>query len=102
MQNCQVGVLGVGHMGKGIASSYLRAGFQTGVYDVDAQRMQEMGELDADLAESAKDLAEHCELISIVVRGEDHLEDAAYSPNGLLAGAKPGTVLVIHTSTSPA
>jgi 3-hydroxyisobutyrate dehydrogenase-like beta-hydroxyacid dehydrogenase len=92
----------VGHMGKGIASSYLRAGLQTGVYDIDSVRMREMAELDAELAESPADLAEHCDLISVVVRGEDHLEEAAYGPKGLLAGAKPGTVLVIHTSTAPA
>ncbi len=102
MQHCDVGVLGVGHMGKGIAASYLRAGLPTGVYDIDPARMQEMAELDAELAESPADLAEHCDLVSVVVRGEDHLEAAAYGPDGLLARIKPGAVLVIHTSSTPA
>ncbi len=101
MQDCEVGVLGVGHMGRGIAANYLRAGLPTGVYDIDATRMREMAELDAELAESPADLAAHCDLVSIVVRGDDHLEAAAYGPDGLLAGSKPGTVFVIHTSSTP-
>jgi 3-hydroxyisobutyrate dehydrogenase-like beta-hydroxyacid dehydrogenase len=63
--------------------------------------MDEMAMLDAELAASPADLAAHCDLVSIVIRGEDHLETAAYGPNGLLAGATPGTVLVIHTSAPP-
>ncbi len=102
MQDCEVGVLGAGHMGRGIAANYLRAGLPTGVYDVEPARMREMAELDAELAESPADLAAHCDLVSIVVRGEDHLETAAYGPDGLLARIRPGTVLVVHTSAQPA
>jgi 3-hydroxyisobutyrate dehydrogenase len=102
MQNCQVGVLGIGHMGSSIAANYLRAGLTTGVYDLNPVRMQELAELDAELASSPADLAAHCDLISIVVRGEDHLEAAAYGPDGLLAGSRSGSVLVLHSTTPPA
>jgi 3-hydroxyisobutyrate dehydrogenase-like beta-hydroxyacid dehydrogenase len=101
MQECQIGVIGVGHMGNGIAASYLRAGLRTGLYDVNPLRMQEMAELDAELAASPADLAAHCDLISIVIRGEDRLNEAAYGADGLLAGARAGTTLVIHTSANP-
>ena len=50
MQNCDVGVLGVGRMGRGIAATFLRAGLTTGVYDVDDQRMRDMARQDAALA----------------------------------------------------
>ena len=102
MQDCQVGILGTGRMGKGIAGSYLRAGLPTGVYDVDPIRMREMAQLDAELAESPADLARHCSFISIIVRGEDDLEKASSGPDGLLSGLQPGSVLVVHTSTPPA
>jgi 3-hydroxyisobutyrate dehydrogenase len=101
MQDCQIGVLGVGRMGKGIAGSYARAGLTTGVYDIDPERMREMAQLDAELAESPADLARHCPFVSIVVRGEDDLEDACSGPDGLLSGLKAGSVLVLHTSTPP-
>jgi 3-hydroxyisobutyrate dehydrogenase len=101
VQDCPVGVLGVGHMGKGIAASFLGAGLRTGVYDVEPARMREMAELDAELAESPADLAAHCDLISIVIRGEDRLEAAAYGPDGLLSGIKTGAVLVVHTTSAP-
>ncbi len=102
MQAWEVGVLGVGRMGGGIATSYLRAGLSTGVYDIDPGRMRAMAQQEAELAESPADLARHCPLISIVVRGEDDLEAASSGPNGLLAGLQPGSVLVLHTSTPPA
>ncbi|HZT05939.1 MAG TPA: NAD(P)-binding domain-containing protein [Chloroflexota bacterium] len=101
MQDCEVGVLGVGRMGGGIAARYLRAGLPTGVYDVDPARMREMGRIDAELAESPADLARHCSLISVVVRGDD-LEAACSGPNGLFPGLQPGSVLALHTSTPPA
>jgi 3-hydroxyisobutyrate dehydrogenase-like beta-hydroxyacid dehydrogenase len=102
VQNCEVGVLGVGRMGGGIAASYLRAGVPTGVYDVDPNRMREMAQKDAELAESPADLARHCGFISIVVRGADDLEEASSGPNGLFAGLKPGSTLALHTSMPPA
>lgn len=101
MQNCDVGVLGVGRMGGGIAATFLRAGLATGVYDVDDHRMREMAQQDAELAESPADLARHCPFISVVVRGED-LNAACFGPDGLLAGLNAGSVLALHTSTPPA
>src|SRR5688572_2888382 len=101
MQDCEVGVLGVGRMGGGIAATFLRAGLPTGVYDIDDRRMREMGQQEAELAESPADLARHCSFISIVVRGED-LDSACSGPAGLLAGLRAGTTLALHTSTPPA
>jgi 3-hydroxyisobutyrate dehydrogenase-like beta-hydroxyacid dehydrogenase len=101
MQDCRVGVIGVGNMGKGIATNYLRAGYATGVYDVDPTPMRELAVLEAEIADSPADLASHCQLISIVVRGEDHLETAAYGPAGLLEGIRPGSTLVLHTNVPP-
>ena len=101
MQNCEVGVLGVGRMGGGLAATFLRAGLPTGVYDVDDHRMRAMAQQDAELAASPADLARHCPFISIVVRSDD-LDAACSGPDGLLAGLKAGTILVLHTSTPPA
>ena len=101
MQDCEVGVLGVGRMGGGIAATFLRAGLLTGVYDVDDHRMRDMAQQDAELAASPADLARHCRFISIVVRGDD-LDAACYGPDGLLAGLQAGSVLALHTSTPPA
>src|SRR4030095_11529850 len=101
MQNCDVGVLGVGRMGGGIAATFLRAGLATGVYDVDDHRMRDMGQQGAELAESPADLGRDCPLISVVVRGED-LDAACFGPDGLLAGLNAGSILALHTSTPPA
>jgi 3-hydroxyisobutyrate dehydrogenase-like beta-hydroxyacid dehydrogenase len=101
MQDCEVGVLGIGRMGGGIAANYLRGGLSTGVYDVDAARMRALAQQDAELAESPADLARHCSLISIVVRGPDR-EEACSGPDGLFAGLQSGSVLALHTSTPPA
>jgi 3-hydroxyisobutyrate dehydrogenase-like beta-hydroxyacid dehydrogenase len=98
MQDCHVGVIGVGNMGRGIASSYLRAGHATGVFDISPSAT---ADLDAAVASSPAELAAHCNVISIAVRGEDHLEAAAYWPDGLLAGVRTGATLVIHTNVPP-
>jgi len=101
MQNCEVGVLGVGRMGRGIAANFLRAGLPTGVYDVDDHRMRDVAQPDAELAESPVDLARHCPFISIVVRSDD-LDAACSGADGLLAGLKAGSIVALHTSTPPA
>src|SRR5436309_986462 len=57
MQDCEVGVLGVGRMGGGIAATFLRAGLLTGVYDVDDHRMSDMAQQDAERVEVEGDIA---------------------------------------------
>jgi 3-hydroxyisobutyrate dehydrogenase len=87
-------------MGAGIAATFLRAGLSTGVYDVDDDRMRDMAQQEAELAESPADLARHCPFICIVVRADD-LGAACSGAAGLVAGLQAGSIVALHTSTPP-
>lgn len=93
-----VGLIGLGNMGRGMARSLVRAGFSVLGFDAAAQAREALA---ADIA-IARSVAEVARAASIVILSLPHaaaVEAVVSGPDGLLASAPPG-LLVIDTSTS--
>ncbi len=56
-----IGVIGLGNMGSGIATTLLRKSFETVVYDIDARRMKPLQEAGAQAAADVADLCARCD-----------------------------------------
>jgi 3-hydroxyisobutyrate dehydrogenase-like beta-hydroxyacid dehydrogenase len=97
----RVGFIGLGQMGKPIASNIQRAGFDLMVYDLRPEPLKVLEGLGAKVATSSREIGEHAEIVALAVPDDASVVVAIASENGVLAGAKPGTVIAVHSTVRP-
>jgi 3-hydroxyisobutyrate dehydrogenase-like beta-hydroxyacid dehydrogenase len=88
-------------MGKPMAMNIANAGFDLMVYDVREEPLRELSRLEAKIARSAREAAEHGELVEIAVLDDAQLESVCFGEAGVLTGAKPGTMIAVHSTVLP-
>lgn len=97
----QVGLIGVGTMGTPIGLHILEAGFPLVVHDIRRRQIEPHVAKGAQAAESAKAVAEQCDVIFTSLPGPDEINDVNYGVDGLLAGISPGKVYFDLSTSSP-
>jgi len=97
----RVGFIGLGNMGKPIAINLAKAGFDLMVYDLRSEPLQELAALGAKVARSADEIGRHAEVIEVVVVDDAQVEAVTFHEGGVLASAKPGTIIAIHSTVHP-
>ena len=97
-----VGVLGLGVIGKPIAERLLKAGFCVAVYDVRNQPVVELQELGATPRTSPADVAKHSEIIISLVSDAAQTDDLVFGAGGILDALQPGSLFVIGSTLGPA
>ena len=97
----KVGFIGLGRMGKPMASNILAAGYALTVYDLRDGAVSELTRLGAKAAGSPKNVAEEAAIVEIAVVDDAQVEDVLIGEQGVFAGAGPGTVIAIHSSVLP-
>jgi len=85
--------LGVGAMGHGMATSALRAGIPTVVWNREPEATRDLAWLGADVAETAADAARRAEIVVTMVTNADAVISIARD-QGMLAALAPGTIWV--------
>ncbi len=94
----RVGFIGLGNIGKPMA---LRLAAWPGgltVFDLAPEPLAEAEQAGARVASSVADLAAECGVISVMVNTDDQVRDVM---GEILGAAKPGTVVVVHSTISP-
>src|SRR5258708_30997349 len=86
-----VAVLGIGAMGHGMASSALRAGIPTIVWDRRMEAARDLAERGAEVAETAADAARRAAGVVTMVTHAAAVMSGARGP-GILAALAPGAV----------
>ena len=97
-----VGFVGTGHMGNHMARNMIRAGYQLVVHDLREEATVNLQDLGARWADSPKAVASQCEVIFTSLPGPPEVERVVLGPDGILEGARPGTVLFELSTNSPA
>ena len=98
----KVGFVGLGEMGAPMAERLVRAGFSLSVFDTRPEPVKSLVEIGAKTHQSAGDLAAHSDVICVCVTLESDVERVLLADDGLLAGARPGTVIAVHSSATTA
>jgi 2-hydroxy-3-oxopropionate reductase len=98
----KVGFIGLGRMGKPMAVNVLTAGFALTVYDLRQETVRELTELGAQGASSPREVAEAADLIAIVVVDDAQVEAVLCGADGVLAGARAGTIAAFTAQFFPA
>ena len=88
-----VAVLGIGAMGHGMATSALRAGIPTIVWNREPEATRDLAELGAEVAETAADAARRAGIVITMVTDADAVISIARD-QGMLAGLAPGAIWV--------
>ena len=97
----KVGFIGLGIMGKPMVLNLLKAGIETTVYDINPAVVDALKEAGAKGADSPKELASGNDVIITMVPNAKIVGILLEGPDGILAGVKPGTVIVDMSSVSP-
>ena len=95
-----IGFLGAGQLGEPMVKRLLGAGHQVLVHarrDEVRTRLREKG---AVLVDSVADLSARSDILISCLFSDAQLHDVTAGPDGLAAGAKPGSVFVSHTTGS--
>ena len=96
-----IGFIGLGIMGKPMAKNLLKAGYPLTVYDIVPEKVEEVVEAGADAGSSNKEVAEKSEVVITMLPNSPDVEEAVLGTNGVLEGAKPGTILIDMSSIAP-
>ncbi len=96
-----IGVVGLGAMGRGMASSLRRAGWNVHVCDVRPEAAQAFAADGGVACASPAELAAHCEVIVSVVVNAAQTEDVLFGAHGAAAALRPGSLFVMCSTVDP-
>ena len=97
----RVGVIGLGAMGAPMARNLLKGGHIVTVFARRAEAMTPLLDAGADAAASPADVASRSDVTITMVIDTGAVEDVALGPRGIIEGAKPGSIVVDHSTIDP-
>jgi 3-hydroxyisobutyrate dehydrogenase len=97
----RVGFIGLGNQGKPIAAHLAPAGFETTVYDIAKEPVEELVAGGAKAAATPRELGANADLVGICVPEDAHVRAVVFGDDGLLAGMTAGGVILIHSTILP-
>jgi 3-hydroxyisobutyrate dehydrogenase-like beta-hydroxyacid dehydrogenase len=95
------GVVGLGAMGRPAAEFLAASPFETFAYDVDEAALEAIGTKGATPTSSLREIAERSTVVFVFVPSDDDVRTVCLGEDGLLAGARPGSVIAICSSALP-
>ena len=96
-----IGFIGLGIMGCPMAKNLLKKGYSLTVYDIVPEKVDELVDAGAKAGSSNKDVAEKSEIIITMLPNSPEVKEAVLGQDGVLDGARPGTILIDMSSIAP-
>jgi len=100
MPDKQLGFIGVGTMGRHMASRLLEAGYALTIFDTNETAMQRLEQRGAKRAKSPADVASQCETVLVSLPTPDVVKAVALGKDGVIEGSK-AKVFVDLSTTGP-
>jgi 4-hydroxybutyrate dehydrogenase/sulfolactaldehyde 3-reductase len=102
MRMDRIGFVGLGRMGRGMASNLQRKGYALTVFDIHEAPMRNLETLGAKRAGSIAELVKASDIVLTVLPGSPEIEATVLGPSGLLANGRPGLMLLDMSTVDPA
>ena len=96
-----IGLVGLGDMGSGMAGNLLRAGFNVHGYDRAPARLEWLEREGGHPAENAAAVGERSDAAFVMVLNGDQARDATLGPEGLVRGMQRGGVVLLSATIRP-
>lgn len=97
----KIGFIGLGIMGKPMSKNLLEAGYDIVVCDVVQAAVDEVVAAGAKAAATPKAIAEQADIIITMLPNSPHVKQVILGENGVIEGAKKGTIIVDMSSIAP-
>lgn len=101
-QRPTIGIAGLGRMGRPIAANILAAGFPTTVWNRTPDKAAALLDRGAAWVDTPGDLAQTADIVLTSLADPAAVERVYFAPDGLIAHARPGVILVDLSTGSPA
>jgi 3-hydroxyisobutyrate dehydrogenase len=100
-ETTRIGWVGTGVMGQSMCRHLVESGYRTSVFSRTREKSQGVLDLGAAWAESPRAVAAASDVVFTMVGFPQDVRDVYFSPGGLLAGARAGSLFVDMTTTEP-
>jgi 3-hydroxyisobutyrate dehydrogenase-like beta-hydroxyacid dehydrogenase len=97
----KIGFVGTGAMGSALLSRLKLANVQATAFDIAPAAMEAARQEGAQTAPSAKAVAQASTIVDVVVRTDKEVLDCTMGKDGILEGAAPGTLVLLHSTIRP-
>jgi 4-hydroxybutyrate dehydrogenase/sulfolactaldehyde 3-reductase len=96
-----IGFIGLGRMGRPMASNLARKGFSLVVHDVNPEPVRGLEALGARAGNGAAGIAQASDIVVTMLPSSAEVEAIALGPDGVLANAKPGAIVMDMSTVEP-
>jgi len=97
----KIGFVGTGAMGSALLSRLKLASVAAIAFDIASSAMEAARKEGADTAPSAKAVAQASTIIDVVVRTDQEVIECTLGKDGILEGAAPGSLVLLHSTIRP-
>lgn len=102
MSKPTIGFIGLGLMGHGMATNILNAGYPlVALAHRKREAIEDLTAKGATEVKTPREMAQACDIIHLCVTGSPQVEANLRGPDGLLAGLKPGAIIVDCSTADP-
>ncbi len=96
-----VGVIGLGDMGSGLAKNLISNGFQVTGLDLSEARVTAFADMGGKPATSTAELARASDAVFVMVMNGDQAKDVILGPDGLAANMSSGGIILLTATIKP-
>lgn len=97
----KLGWIGLGNMGKPMATNLIHAGYDVTVYNRTPEKMEPLVALGAKAAGSPRELAEQVDVVITMVSDGPTLESVLFGANGVAEGVRSGQTVIDMSTVAP-
>ncbi|CAG2145371.1 L-threonate dehydrogenase [Cupriavidus yeoncheonensis] len=97
-----IGVIGLGAMGQGVAQSLLRAGFNVHACDLRPDVLQRFADAGGVPCASPAELGKRCDVVITLVVNAQQTEAVLFGNDGAATAMRPGTLVIASATVPPA
>ncbi|SES78209.1 2-hydroxy-3-oxopropionate reductase [Salinibacillus kushneri] len=97
----RVGFVGLGIMGKPMASHIIKNNFETYLFDLNTDAVNELATEGGHACSSNKEVAENSDIIITMLPAAKHVSEVLFSEDGLAKNSKPGNTIIDMSSVAP-
>ncbi len=101
MSKERIGFIGLGIMGRPMCLNLLKAGYSVTAYNRTSSKLQAVTSAGAKGADSPRAVADRSDVIITMVTDSPDVESVILGPEGVIHGAKPGSVVIDMSTISP-
>jgi 3-hydroxyisobutyrate dehydrogenase-like beta-hydroxyacid dehydrogenase len=97
----KVGCIGLGNMGKPLATNLLKAGHQLAIYDINPTRLEELAKMGGIVKGKPSEIPPFAEVIFLSLPSHVTVQEVMLGADGILSTLKQGQIVIDTTTSLP-